>query len=69
MPNLANVIQGLEYCTTHYNCRKVRTKCPYYDLCKPIKDATGNTLMADALILLKEQEKMINRRMNNGAFD
>ena len=50
-------IRGLEYCITHYNCRNLRAPdCPYFDLCKPIQNATGNTLMRDALSLLKEQE-------------
>ena len=57
MPDRKKVIKGLEYCITHYNCRDNRKPdCPYLDLCEPIKDATGNTLMRDALALLKEQE-------------
>ena len=57
MPDRKKVIKGLEYCITHYNWRDNRKPdCPYLDLCEPIKDATGNTLMRDALALLKEQE-------------
>ena len=56
------VIKGLEYCITHYNCRDNRKPdCPYLDLCEPIKDATGNTLMRDAITLLKEQEAEIRQ--------
>ena len=62
MPDRKKVIKGLEYCITHYNCRDNRKPdCPYLDLCEPIKDATGNTLMRDALALLKEQEAEIRQ--------
>ena len=56
MVDREKVIKGLEYCTTHYNCRNLRGQsCPYIDNCKPLEDATGNTLTKDALELLKEQ--------------
>ena len=63
MPDRKKVIKGLEYCITHYNCRDNRKPdCPYLDLCEPIKDATGNTLMRDALVLLKEQEQAMKEK-------
>ncbi len=74
MTNHQKVIEGLEYCTTHYNCRNLRGQsCPYISNCKPLEDATGNTIIRDALDLIKEQQKLIDeitqRRTNNGAFD
>ena len=59
------IFKGLEYCTTHYNCRNTRAKdCPYINECKPIDNATGNTLMRDALELLKEQENDLRIMFN-----
>lgn len=52
-----SVIGGLEYCTTHYNCREPNGDvCPYIDNCSPIKDATGKTLDRDALRLIRNLE-------------
>ena len=66
----AKVIKGLECCKAiHiYLC----SGCPYYD-----DDLDDNncqeSLCAEALELLKEQQKLIDditkRRANNGAFD
>ena len=67
MTDRKKVIKGLEYCITHYNCRDNRkSDCPYLDLCEPIKDATGNTLMRDALALLKEQEAVTYKVVKAG---
>jgi len=56
------IINGLEYCTTHYNCRNKASTCPYIDLCKPIEDATGNTLEREALALLKSDNTLIENQ-------
>lgn len=69
-----NVIKGLECCASMNGsaCRE----CPYSSECVtgevPYQTGTAH-LAADALALLKEQQKLIDeitqRRANNGAFD
>ena len=68
MADIEKVIKGLEYCTTHYNCRNKASNCPFIDDCKTIEDATGNTLMRDALELLKEQDAIIEQYHKADAF-
>jgi len=60
------VIKWLEECAGNGNC----TKCQYG---KEKPALSCKKLLADALALLKEQQKLIDeitqRRTNNGAFD
>ena len=56
MPDLKNVIQGLECCSkyTGDECQS----CPYEPVCKPMKGAR-NPLMMDAISLLKAQKPRV----------
>lgn len=48
------VIKGLEYCTTHDNCREDNgKKCPYFKYCEVVEGATGNSLEVEALEVIK----------------
>ena len=64
MPDREKVIKGLEQCIS---ADETCEGCPYEGT------TCTTTLNADALALLKEQEKLIEeitkRRMDNGAFD
>lgn len=65
------VIQWLEICGKNRDCSET---CPYGDGTGEYEDRLcREDLMADALELLKEQQKLIDeitqRRANNGAFD
>jgi len=63
---METVIKGLEECTGKGHC----TECLYG---KERQTLSCKKLLADALTLLKEQQKLIDgitqRRANNGAFD
>lgn len=71
MPDREKVLTWLEICGKNGDCSLT---CPYGDGSGEYKDhlCTEN-LMADALALLKKQQKLIDditqRRANNGAFD
>lgn len=72
MTDREKVIKGLECCSmmSGDECRE----CPYGHECRDTDLPYGMPhLAADALALLKEQQKLIDeitqRRVNNGAFD
>ena len=63
------VIKGLEICAERF-CGE---DCPYYRRSPTIGGICTTALLKDALALLREQQKLIDkitqRRANNGAFD
>ena len=71
MVDRAKVMTWLEICGKNRGCSG---NCPYGDGSGQCEDLLcREDLMADALALLKEQQKLIDeitqRRANNGAFD
>ena len=70
--DIEKVIKAMEMCIApSYEC--FPDDCPYYDQPRNESGLCWDRLMADALALLKEQQKLIDditqRRANNGAFD
>ncbi len=71
MTNVEKVLTWLEICGKNRDCSLI---CPYGDVSREYEDhLCSEDLMADALSLLKEQQKLIDdimqRRANNGEFD
>lgn len=72
MTDIEKIINGLTHCTAWgglHECQpKVGDDCPYED-----EADCELSLMRDALVMLKKQQKLIDeitqRRANNGAFD
>ena len=58
MADLMRVVKGLEYCTTHVNCKSTRTECPYVEECARADEMPRTALMRDALDVLKDIAKM-----------
>lgn len=56
MPDREKVIKGLECCVSGNTAICERLGCPYADEHEGISDTCIDTLMADALALLKAQE-------------
>ena len=62
MPDLENVIKGLELCLGSIDSAGCPEECPYYEACQKYENrVVFQPLMRDALEALKAQEQEISR--------